>query len=610
LIIVLATMLAACPSLGPRTGPAPSVDRAERLSQQGDLEGAARVYEALARDNQGGARVDLGQRAARAWLAARRPDEARRVLQEIAPEPHTADQSLERTLLEAEIALEKGENVQAWNALSAVPEPAAPAAAQRYFASRERAAFATNRVEEGVRASLAGERFITTPAERATGRARLLGELRSASEQGLRIEPAGVQDAIVRGWLELAPIAALAARDPLSGSAAVSAWRRRNPGHPALEVVRREVLGEDTGPGSAAFPAGPHVALLLPVSGRQAGAAAAVREGFLTAYYQTPATARPRLRIYDTAELSVEEAIERAASTGADYIVGPLTRDEVASAADYAGDRPPILALNFLAADRSAPQRFHQFALSPEEEAREVAQRVLAAGQRRGIVLAPEGDWGDRVAAAFRDELLAGGGEVLAEESYDATRNDFSQWIQPALRLSDSRARHRRLEEILGAKLELEPRRRGDIDFIFAPAQAPVARMMRPQLRFHYAGDIPTYATSDAFEPDERANQDLDGLIFPDMPWMLGGSALVEEVREATRAAWGEGGPRRTRLFAFGYDAWRVLEALRTNRLGGAFEVPGLTGRLSVDALGRVHRELDWGQLRGGAVRLLPPTAP
>ena len=70
------------------------------------------------------------------------------------------------------------------------------------------------------------------------------------------------------------------------------------------------------------------------------------------------------------------------------------------------------------------------------------------------------------------------------------------------LRISDSRARHKRLESILGTKLEFEPRRRADLEFIFAPAQASMERLLRPQLRFHYAGDVPTYATSDAFEPD------------------------------------------------------------------------------------------------------------
>ena len=47
---------------------------------------------------------------------------------------------------------------------------------------------------------------------------------------------------------------------------------------------------------------------------------------------------------------------------------------------------PPILALNFLPADRPAPEGFYQFALSPEDEARQVARRMVAEGRtpRRG----------------------------------------------------------------------------------------------------------------------------------------------------------------------------------------------------------------------------------
>ena len=50
--------------------------------------------------------------------------------------------------------------------------------------------------------------------------------------------------------------------------------------------------------------------------------------------------------------------------------------------------------------------------------------------------------------------------------------------------------------------------------------------------------------------------------MFPDMPWMLGGD-LAEAVRAATRDAWPTGGPYRGRLFAFGFDAFRLAQALR-----------------------------------------------
>jgi uncharacterized protein len=328
----------------------------------------------------------------------------------------------------------------------------------------------------------------------------------------------------------------------------------------------------------------------------------------MTAYYQTPAQQRTPISVYDTGETGIAEAVAHAAQDGAQIIVGPLTRDEVVAAAGIVTQRPPILALNFLPADRPAPTAFYQFALSPEEEARLAARRILADGHRHGIALVPSGDWGTRVLAAFTQELEAGGGSLYNSTALDPSLTDYSDAITTALRITDSSARHRRLESVLGTKLQFEPRRRGDLEFIFAPAQANMERLLRPQLRFHFAGDVPTYATSDAFEPDPRNNQDLEGLMFPDMPWMLGGD-LADAVRAALRDAYPNGGgPRRNRLFAFGFDAYRVAAALRSST--SSVQLDGLTGRLSVDPDHRIHRELGWAQIHNGEIRLLPgPTA-
>lgn len=372
------------------------------------------------------------------------------------------------------------------------------------------------------------------------------------------------------------------------------------PGAP--QAARPEAAGEAA---RAEAAPGPHIALLLPVTGRTAGAAVSVRDGFLTAYYQAPALDRPRVRIYDTGIESVASALGRAIAQGADLIVGPLTREEVVAAAQYAGPRPPLLALNFLPPETAAPARFYQYALSPEDEARLVAQRIVADRHRRGVALVPLGDWGTRVLAAFRQELEAGGGELIATATIDPARTDYTDAVTEVLGISESQERFKRLQAILATKLQFEPRRRADIEFIFAPAPANTERLLRPQLRFHYAGDIPTYATSNAFEPDVRANQDLDGLIFPDMPWMIGGD-LAEAVRAAAHQAWPDGGQYRSRLFAFGFDAYRLAVALRTGAKPEAVNVEGLTGRLSFDSERRVRRELTWVQLHDGELRRLP----
>lgn len=347
----------------------------------------------------------------------------------------------------------------------------------------------------------------------------------------------------------------------------------------------------------------PHIALLLPVTGRTSAAAVSVRDGFLAAYYQAPAAQRLRVRVYDTGVDSVATALSRAVAMGAELVVGPLTREEVVAAAQFAERRPPLLALNFLPPETPAPSQFYQYALSPEDEARLVARRVLADHHRRGVALAPLGDWGTRVLAAFRQELETGGGELIATATFDPARTDYSAAVTEVLGISTSQARERSLEGILGTKLQFEPRRRGDIGFIFAPAPANTERLLRPQLRYHFAGDIPTYATSLAFEPDVRANQDLDGLIFPDMPWMLGGD-LADAVRAATRDAWPNSSLPRNRLYAFGFDAYRLAVALR-NRPGNV-NIEGLTGRLSFDTERRIRRELSWAQLHDGELRALP----
>ena len=437
-------------------------------------------------------------------------------------------------------------------------------------------------------------------AQRNDEAARVLGQLQGpfSNEQVTEQALLGAQLALARGQ----PQEALRLLNAIAVPAAAEQAARYRELQASATALSAGRPGTRPTPGLAA---GPHVGLLLPITGRASAAAISVRDGFMTAYYQMPAPERPRVHLYDTGTQSVADALTQALNAGADFIVGPLTREEVAAAADFPGLHVPVLALNFLPPERAPPPQFYQYALSPEDEARLVARRVLEDHHRHGVALVPAGDWGARVLAAFRQELQAGGGDLLATGQLESGRTDYSPAITEVLRISDSSARFHRLESVLGTKLQFEPRRRNDIEFIFAPAPANLERLLRPQLRFHYAGDIPTYATSDAFEPDVRANQDLEGLIFPDMPWMLGGD-LADAVRAATQQAWPTGGPYRGRLFAFGFDSFRLMQALRHPGVNGAISVAGLTGRLSLDAQRHVRRELGWAQLHDGEVRLLP----
>jgi outer membrane PBP1 activator LpoA protein len=592
-------VLAGCVSVP--QGPAPSAEQAATLARQGNQAGAGEMYEALANENRGAQRNDFAIQAATSYIVAQRPDDAARALALLSP-PLSSGETLDRSLLEVRLALLRGQAAHAWQLIQAVRVPEEAEAAGRYLRLREQVAFAAGDPAAGVEAEVQLEHRLLNAAEVRQSRIALLHQLRDAAERGVRMQPATENDLVVRGWLELAPLAAEAARNPTAAAADLTAWLANHSGHPAAEVVHSELLGEQ--PQSLAAQA--HIALLLPITGAAGPLAASVRDGFLTAYYQTPVQQRPVVRVYDTGgEQSVGDAIAAATQAGADIIVGPLMRQGVVAAAADRMQRPPMLALNFLPDGQQAPPLFFQFALSPTDEARLVARRVLSDGHHAGIAIVPAGELGSRVLGAFTQELQSGGGTLLGSTMIDTAEADYSDRIKEVLGIDQSRDRLDKLESLLGTHLEFVPRRRDDIQFIFAPASATIERQLQPQLRFYYAGGIPAYATSEAFEPDPRANQDLDGLIFPGMPWMLG-SPLAEAVRSAASQAWAAGGPSRGSLFAFGFDAYRLAEALRENRAPSSLDLNGLTGQLTLDPDGRVHRQLIWAQLHGGEVTELP----
>jgi outer membrane PBP1 activator LpoA protein len=602
-VVAAALVLSGCPTTQRRAGP-PSVDRAEAMTRSGDHASAAAIYERLAAETTGTDSAEFNLRAARSYLAAGRPIDADRILA-LLPGGLTQQQALEQKLLRIQSALAQGRGDEAWRDISALQPPTAQPAAARYYEARQQVAIATGHLLDGIRAEFSRERVIS-PGDIRTARAELLAQLRAAAERGASLAPPPGSDATVRGWLEAASVALDNSRNPTLGATRLNAFRARNPSHPALAALSGEpTIGIPEA--AAKLEAAPHIALMLPLSGRTSAPAAQIRDGFLTAYYQLSPATRPRLRVYDTAVASFADSLAEATANGAEFIVGPLTREEVVAAADILTTRPTLLALNFLPPDRPTPEKFYQFALSPEDDARAVARFISSSGRRRGVVLTPEGDWGSRVASAFDEELRAAGGYVLGQASFGTnTRNanDFGPSIMQVLRTDDSTLRSSRIQATIGQKLELEPRRRPDIQFIFAPSQPAAARLLRPQLRFHLAGDIPTYSLGDAYEPHPTANQEIDGIMFPDMPWMLSIDNRPAEIREAATAAFGDAPSKRGRLFAFGFDAFRIAESLKR---GSSIDPQGLTGTLTLDAQGRIRRDLQWVRIKSGVPTPLEP---
>jgi outer membrane PBP1 activator LpoA protein len=209
--------------------------------------------------------------------------------------------------------------------------------------------------------------------------------------------------------------------------------------------------------------------------------------------------------------------------------------------------------------------------------------------------------------SAFTPALEQLGGTVLGFRFYDPSGTDFTAEIQRLLLIDESRARHRQLNANLGASLEFEPRRRADVDCRFLAANAAAGRLIRPQLRFLYAGDIPTYATSAIYQPGAAADPDLDGIMFVDAPAVIGSDPRADDLRATLSRRWPAGATGRMRFYAMGFDAYALATAMRS---GVPTEVSGLTGTLTQDASRRIHRQMPWAQFREDRIVPLPGNTP
>jgi hypothetical protein len=261
----------------------------------------------------------------------------------------------------------------------------------------------------------------------------------------------------------------------------------------------------------------------------------------------------------------------------------------------------PLLALNELPVGFVSPPGLSGqtwgISLSQESEAGAAARQALAAGYRTAMVLAPEGEWGDRMAAAFEGEFLRDDTQIVAASRYLESENDHSAVLERALKIDESKARMRQLERVLQMNVEFEPARRDDIDVIFLAANATQAKLIRPQLKFLDAGDIPVLATGRAYSgrPDPVRNQDLDGLVFAAAPWQVE-YAEPDQVPELASIKGGSLGS----LYALGRDAWNLLPWLELMNKDPGFRFPGDSGIYRAQGTPNLEREPMWARFRRG----------
>lgn len=411
-------------------------------------------------------------------------------------------------------------------------------------------------------------------------------------------------DADLTGWLTLAS-ASKSAATLEQQQAAIDNWVATHPEHPAAAQLPKPLQDLKQ---LSSKPIG-QIALLLPQEGKLSSVGRALRDGFMAAYYQAQQAGEtlPDVQVYDSSRISsMDSFYQQAQSAGVQLVVGPLEKQLVTQLSSR--EQLPIttLALNYSQSNQEAPAQLFQFGLAAEDEAREAARRAWSDGMRRAIALAPSGDWGNRVLAAFRESWEAQGGELLAAQSI-AQPVELAQQVGKLLQLRQSEARSKSIEEKLGTEVAAEPSRRQDVDFMFLAATPQQAQQIKPTLVFQYAGDMPVYATStlNSGVYNQAQYLDMEGIQFCETPWMLN---TDDPTRQLVVSQWPQAGGSLGRLYAMGADAFTLAPRLEQLKALPSTRIDGLTGSLSLGPDQRIERQLPWAQFTGGQIQRLPDT--
>jgi outer membrane PBP1 activator LpoA protein len=516
-------------------------------------------------------------------------------LQDVPPEL-TPDDRTYLGYLEARIAYSRGYQAQALAQLEQLTYPSMNAALQ-YRILNFRRHIVQMSGDNLQSAQLADQILRWAPADSVAALKRgIWRDLQRLDTGQLQTAMSAATDPQWRGWLELA----LFSRESYSLAVNnLSNWRSNNPGHPAATPLPGglDYLLRSTPPLNK-------VALMLPLSGRLAPAGKAVRDGYLANYYAARAAGQGNYEVLvlDTGSYeSANDAYDAALRQGANLVVGPLGKQAVAELGTRLERPIPILALNrieqVLPATGSA---LVQLSLAPEDEAERIAELAFGQGARAALIVRPAGDWGNKVQQALQARWGALGGTATNSVTY-TNRDDYSDSVKSALGLPASEKRARDVRSMLATNIEFTARRRQDVDVVFLLSRnGAEARSIKPLLAFHYAGNLPIYATSSIYSgiPDAR-DRDLNGINLVETPWLLGSNPGLR----VAIAAGDTGSDNYTRLNALGADAFLLQSSFRQLQAGPDVLIRGDTGLLSMDPQLRIHRELSLATFDGGVLK-------
>ena len=298
------------------------------------------------------------------------------------------------------------------------------------------------------------------------------------------------------------------------------------------------------------------IAVLMPLSGKLAGYGDAFRHGIMMAQREQGLTSS--IKYYDVNGTDAKAVYDQAVNDGAQFVIGPLTKDDV-SKIITSGITVPTLAINSF--DYVSSNNAFFFAITPENEGAQAAQKIFNDGKRTPLLMIPDTEKGNRIITGFQQKWFENNEYSKLTIKRFKNKNEVTKAIQDSFEDSTS-----------------------NIDAVYICGTAMEASMIKSQIQVNYpSGDRSFYITGNSNPGNLKApvTKNMKGMYLGDMPWLIEDSELKQTIKESLDTS----NMNTLIFFALGYDSITIVP------------VNGLTGRLTVGRNGKVVNESYWVEI-------------
>ncbi len=406
---------------------------------------------------------------------------------------------------------------------------------------------------------------------------------------------------LIKGWQQLLNYSHRFGANRKQFNRYLHLWVQRYPTHPATLIV------EQLQTPSLSVNKIEHIAVLLPLSGNQQSAGLAAQQGVLSAYKNDTAN---KIHFIDTNKLDWTALTTQFTELNIDHVIGPLLKSNVETylnlSEQHIALQIPSLLLNLPITKKLAS---YQIALSmrPEDEAIQAAATLSQQHYRNPIILSHQDKVSKRLAIAFSQQwkMLT---NMEVDIVYFSEGKQMQASLKEALDVNTSQTRIKQLQSRLKNNLKSESRNRRDIDMIYLIGSASQTRLSKPYIDVNtspFAAIIPVFATSRSHSDFDYYNgntNDLQGLTFTQMPWLLASKQQNKILAKLSHKLW----PKRTdslsRIFAMGYDSYNLLNKVAVMQQAPYIRHFGQTGVLKLNNNNILTRSLIWGRYQDNKV--------